>query len=559
MKQIRQSFLICMSVLAGCSDSSFFGAPHNQNEGAIGRPNILVIVADDLGYTDLGFMGGEIATPNLDTLAGKGQVLTSFYAAPTCSPARAMLMSGTDNHLAGLGTMYEAIAPNQKGMPGYEGYLNDDVLPLPRILRDAGYHTFMTGKWHLGYERKHSPAARGFSRSFALLAGAGSHLNLSSLDRDVDESYREDGEYVTEQPEGFYSTRFFTERMIEYIGSREDDEPFFGYLAYTAPHWPLQVPDADLDRNRGAYDEGYDVLRSDRLKKAKALGIVAEDVPLPESLPSVVPWNHLSREQQQHAARQMEIYATMVEIMDAEIGKLINSLNEADELDNTAIFFLSDNGAEGTPLEVMLSAEWLDSFSNSTEDLGTENSFSGYGNGWAQASMAPFKFWKMHLTEGGVRVPAFVWAGKTMAGQHRIRAGRNAAVVTVMDLAPTILDLASVPHPGNSYKGKEILPMRGKSMIPLLAQETESVHGNEPLGAELFDGRSLRKGAWKAVWDIAPGLQGSGGPWQLYNIEEDPAESNDLASQYPDKLAELTSDWDRYARETGVIRPQFAH
>lgn len=242
------------------------------------RPNFLVIVADDMGYSDMGMFGGEISTPNLDALAQQGVRYTNYYVAPTCSPTRAMLMSGMDNHLAGMGNMYERIAPNQEGQPGYEGVLNHQIAPLPAILKANGYHTYMAGKWHLGKSPEHIPAARGFERDFTLLDAAGAHFSRKPYDDANDETqFTADGKYIDKLPKGYYSSKTFTDKMIEFIESnRGDGKPFFAYMAHQAPHDPLQVPDDWLRKYKGRYDAGWDKIREQRLARMKEMNLIPE-------------------------------------------------------------------------------------------------------------------------------------------------------------------------------------------------------------------------------------------------------------------------------------------
>ena len=384
--RIALAVFLSFGCVAGCSEPTAIPAITDSfNSGGLRQPNIVLIVADDLGYTDPGFMGGEISTPNLDWLAKRSTLLTNFYVAPTCSPTRAMLLTGTDHHLAGIGSMAEAIAPNQQGQPGYEGYLNERVVTIGTLLQSADYHTYMTGKWHLGYSEDQSPRARGFDRSFAMLPGGGSHFEMTTVpELPPNESYREDGEYLDEFPDNFYSSDFYTQRIIDYIDDqRGDGRPFFGYLAFTAPHWPLHVPEEYRDNYRGAYDESYGVWRRRRIERGKELGIIPESAQLPPSLSPEPSWDDLSTEGQRYAARKMELYASMVEIMDANIGRLVTFLDEGDLLSNTVVIFLSDNGAEGVPVEALMPGEWLAGFDNSLTNIGSPSSLVGYGSRWA--------------------------------------------------------------------------------------------------------------------------------------------------------------------------------
>ncbi|MGD8322817.1 MAG: sulfatase-like hydrolase/transferase, partial [Gammaproteobacteria bacterium] len=309
------------------------------------RPNIVLIVADDLGFSDVGAFGSEIPTPNIDRLASGGMMLMQFYANMACSPTRAMLMSGTDSHIAGLGVMSPSRHPLQAASSAYAAHLNFRVASLANLMKDAGYHTYMTGKWHLGRDVETGPRARGFERSFVSIDGA-AHLGGLSWDGPGLAPYR-DGEEMTTVDDDFYSSRFYTERMIEYLETdRADDQPFFAYLAYTAPHWPLQAPPDSIARFEGWYDDGYEALYDARLARSKELGIVDEDFPGQPLVEGQPRWNELSDEERRVEARKMEIYAAMVSDLDRYIGEFIAYLDGRNELDNTLIVFISDNGPE---------------------------------------------------------------------------------------------------------------------------------------------------------------------------------------------------------------------
>lgn len=512
------------------------------------KPNFLIIVADDLGYSDLGSFGGEIETPNLDALANRGVRLTNFHTAPTCSPTRSMLLSGTDSHLAGLGNMGELTQDFQKGKPGYEGYLNQRVANLAEVLQDAGYSTYTTGKWHLGRTEELSPKARGFDRSFILVQGGASHFDDQKAIISVDPKaiYREDGKQV-EAPKDFFSSEFYTDRLIDYIEQdKPSGKPFMAVLSYTAPHWPLHAPEQWIDKYQGRYAEGYEALRQQRLKRMQALGLVPAGIdantPMESGLPS---WEQLTEEQRQREARSMEIYAAMVDNMDHHIGRLMDYLRESGELDNTFVLFISDNGADGnSPIDLPGNREWMASdFDNSLENMGRKGSYVDYGAQWAQVGSTPYPFFKGFTSQGGVLVPAILSHASV-----REQAGQlNREVFHVMDVMPTILELAGVKHPGDRFRGREVVSMQGRSMLPALRGEAQP---ERAIGWELFGRRALRKGDWKMTWMTAP--YGSG-EWQLYNLASDPVEANDLAAAEPAKLAELKQDWEAYVQRNNVL------
>jgi arylsulfatase len=535
----------------------YYGPPANAEPARSGvapsapaRPNILLIVADDLGYTDLGVLGSEIRTPQLDALARSGLLLTSFLVSPACSPTRAMLLTGVDTHPAGLGTMAGDADVNQKGRPGYEGYLSDRVVSVATLLRGAGYHTYMAGKWHLGMEEQQGPHRRGFERSFALLPGGASHFSDAAgiLESRPQARYREDGREVG-LPAEFYSTAHYTDKLIEYLRSAlADRRPFFAYAAYTSPHWPLQVPDAELDRYRGAYDEGYDVLRARRFESARRHGIVPPGAAQPPRTRFARAWNELPPDEKLRQARAMEIYAAMVENLDHHVGRLLQFLRDSGRYDDTLILFVPDNGPEGNPIGRMeTNADWIPKhFDNSLANLGRVNSYAWLGPGWAHAA-TPFQLWKAFPTEGGVRVPAIVRFG---AGGRRDILD---TVVTVKDVAPTLLELAGVRHPAPTFEGRAVAPLEGRSMLAFVRGEAPAVHGDDfTMGWELFGRRALRRGHWKIVWLFEPYGPGR---WELFDLAADPLESRDLSGTQPARLAELVRAWEEYAAKNDVILP----
>ena len=548
MRPSLASLLIPLASLALGMQASHAAPAAKQD-----RPNILLIMADDLGYSDLGSFGGEIATPNLDKLADTGVKMTQFYASPFCSPTRAMLMSGSDNHLIGFGDMAELMLPEQRGKPGYEGYLNERVVPVAQVLKDAGYRTLMTGKWHLGVPEQFSPATRGFDQSYALVHGGSSHwrdqAGIVAVDPDKPPKaiYRENGAAV-DVPADFFSSDFFTTRLIEYIDSGKDSgKPFFAYLAFTAPHWPLHAHEADIAKYADRYKAGYDALRKERLERMKRLGLVAADTPVFEGHPFWPKWESLTPAEQASEAKRMAVYAAMVDNMDQNIGRMLDYLRQSGQLDNTFVFFLSDNGADGNSVyDVARTREWIHKdFDNSTEHIGKSGSYAEYGPGWAQVGSTPFRMYKSFMYEGGIAVPAIAWGPGVQGGTVK------PALAHVMDIAPTLYELAGTRHPGTAYKGKPVLPLRGASMLPYLKGAEPAVHDDShAIGWELGGRKALRKGDWKLVFANTPWGTGD---WELYNVAEDRTESRNLAADNPQKLGEMLVAWRDYVAETGVL------
>ncbi len=549
-------FIISAALLVAGIVVGFAGTGMAAQQGK--RPNFLLIVADDLGFSDLGSYGGEINTPVLDDLAQKGVRYTNFYVSPTCSVTRSMLLTGTDNHVAGLGNMRELLAPNQVGQPGYEGVLNKRVASVAELLRDNGYHTYMAGKWHLGLKPDQIPHARGFERDFSLLVGGASHFDDQwNIEWQIPKApYTEDGRPLEKLPKGFYSTRHYTDKTIQFIEEgRGDGKPFFAYLTFTAPHGPLHLPDDWLRRYNNRYDKGWDWIREQRLARMQELGIVDKGVNAADRLyflPRSTAFTPAVRVLQ---GRKMELYAGMVEYMDDQIGRVFDYLQQIGEYDNTVVIFISDNGAEGNELRAMLAGQagsmgFLHAMNNFAEDghnsLGRKGTYAEYGPTWAQVSMVPFRIYKGWVSEGGIRSPLIV-SGPGVQGAGELN---KKAVLHVMDIVPTMLELAGVEHP-SAYQGREIAPVQGKSWAGMLAGTTQSPRTSDDwLGWELFNNRAIRQGDWKISWLYRP--MGTY-DWQLFNLAEDPGEQYDLSAKFPKKRKELIALWDEYVKTNGVI------
>ncbi|MCG2840267.1 arylsulfatase [Sandaracinobacter sp. RS1-74] len=508
------------------------------------RPDFLVIIADDLGYTDIGAFGGEIPTPNLDRLASEGERFTDYHVNATCSPTRASFLTGLDHHEAGLGTMAELIAPNQQGKPGHEGYLRRDVATIAERLGEAGYATLLSGKWHLGLTPEQDPHARGFQQSFALLQGGHNHFGLgASQDINVfNASYRENGRTVDSLPANFFSSDTFADKLIGQLGKVPRSKPLFAVLTFTAPHWPLQARPEDIARFKGRYEAGYEALRSERLARQKQLGLLS-----PATVPHEIQgqkWAELSPEEQAKQARLMEIYAAMVHNLDGNVGRVVAELKRQGRYDNTVILFFSDNGAEGlnvSDLKLGPLSDRLAKVDNSLANLGAASSYESYGPGWAQAATSPSWLYKAFQTEGGTRSPLILKAPGFTKGGGVARWNAH-----VTDVAPTILDLAGVTEK-REVAGHAVKPISGKSWKAVLTGKAEAVRGpEEVIGGELFGSRKLRQGDWK-ITDIGDGK------WRLFNLAQDPGETRDLAAEQPARFQALKDAWGKWAAEVGVI------
>jgi len=546
------AILVLSLGLAGCEKKA--KVPEDSAKAGSKRPNILLIVADDLGFSDIGSFGGEIKTPTLDSLAKEGLRFTNFHVLPSCSPTRSVLMSGIDNHRAGIGTMDELLTPETKERPdfhpGYAGHLNFEVAALPEMLKSGGYHTYMAGKWHLGFEEETSPHARGFEETFSLVPGGGSHWSdRKPVSPPQVMFYRRNGKLVESLPEDFYSTKNYTDILLEWMKkNRKDGKPFFAYLSYTAPHDPLHAPKEYIDKYRGMYDRGWDVLREKRLGRLKELGIIDQDARSFPRLPSVKAWDQMSAEERQETARDMEVYAAMVDYMDEQIKRVFDYLKEIGQYDNTMIIFFSDNGANGADKTAYpgQTEEFMNSFDNSLENRGLLNSFIETGPGWAQASMVPSRMFKAFTAEGGIRSPLLVKVPNGKANGGTI----NHSFFHVRDIMPTILDLAGVKH-SEEFDGRKVRSMQGKSVLDLLAGKADSPYeGAGQVGYELFGLKAFFVGDWKILWMPPPFASGE---WELYNLKKDPAEMNDLGKEDPKRLAEMIGLWEQYRKDNGVL------
>ena len=518
------------------------------------RPNILLIVADDLGYSDIGAYGSEIDTPNLDALAQQGFLLTQFHAAPNCAPSRSAMLTGVDAHRAGLGGNHGAIAENQEGLPAYQGHLREDVVVVAELLRDGGYHTAMAGKWHLGKEPRNLPGGRGFDQSFALLNGAASHwADQAPIIPGAKTTYTDDDKRVTDLPADFYSSSYYTDRIIEYIdeGLRRD-KPFFAYLAFTAPHNPLHAPDAEIAKYEGRYDAGWDVLASERLRSQMNRGLVDESVVAAKRPGWVLAWDELTPEQQAQRARDMEIYAGMIDYVDQSIGRVLDHLRTKQVYENTLIVFLSDNGPSKTAIVDYLAlggdaAEFVRKFENSLENKGHPGSSTDIGPGWAYAGATPLRLFKGYVAQGGIQVPAIV----KLPGQLEARTSTISTPIHITDLTPTFLQIAAVDYP-TTYGEVELPELQGQSLLPLLNRSEDAGFSERGFGWEAYGMDAWRQGDWKIL--RLPQPYGNG-DWQLYNLRADPGETTDLAAANPDTVRQMAAGWERYAAANEVVHP----
>ena len=542
------SFLL--AEILGCSQEQTSTAPEAPGAPAVAdqRPNILLVVIDDLGFTDIGAFGSEIPTPNLDRLAFEGVRLTSLHAAANCQGTRIMMMASTG--------MIQGEAAFPDDLPRPAGQRSTELsrawATIAELLQESGYRTYMAGKWDLG-AYANSPINRGFDRAYALLGGSTSYLGRSM--RPV--TFEDDGAIFipTEFPEGFYTTEVFTDKILEYLQSSDGESPWFAYLPFNAVHWPLGLPDDWLDRHVGRYDAGYDVLREERVARATELGVIPDALSLDRFKPVAEPWTDLSPEEQSRYARAQEIYAGVLEYVDMSVGRLVAYLEETDQLENTVIMVMSDHGGSAEaagvttgrlPSTANMRGLEPHEVDNRIENFGRSGSFIDHGIGFAEAATAPLRQFKATLNEGGLRAAAFVrYPEAVPAG------GVSHSFTSVMDILPTFLEIAGTEHPGaGEFRGRQINDILGRSLWPHLTGQSDTVHPptyavgwvrGESTGAVI-------RGDYKIINDIELGpTQGLGmasGPWRLYNLADDPGETMDLAAELAELTAELVEEWE---------------
>ena len=484
------------------------------------RPNIVIILADDLGFSDLGCYGSEIATPNLDRLAAEGLRFTQFYNAGRCCPTRAALLTGLYPHQAGVGHMESDL-----GTPAYQGFLSDHSVTIAEALRAHGYRTLLAGKWNVGHVRPHWPVDRGFDHFFGLLRGAADYFDPRIGKRRKSSPFALDDQPFTSFDEEFYATDAFTDCAVRWIEEPAEPKPFFLYLAYTAPHSPLQARPGDIAKYRGKYREGWDVLRARRMARLIGSGLLAAATPLSPRDGRVPAWSEAG--DQDFEDLKMAVFAAQVECMDRGVGRIMAALDRKGVRNDTLILFLSDNGGDGeheTP----------------TQDIppGPKASSHIYGRPWAQLSNTPFRGYKHEALEGGIATPLIAhWPAVIRA------AGITPEPGHVIDLMATCLDAAGATYP-QTHEGRAVLPMEGRSLVPIFRTGRREPHA--ALYWEHEGHRAVRQGIWKLV-------SMSGGPWELYDLGGDRTEARDLAAAHPEKVQDLATLYDAWARRCGVV------
>ena len=519
------------------------------------RPNIVLILADDLGFSDLRSYGSEVHTPNIDMLANNGVRFSNYHTAASCAPTRAMLMSGVDSHLAGVANMPESLPSEQAGQPGYQGVLGQNVVTIANLLQDAGYHTYMTGKWHLGKTKSLLPSARGFDRALSMAdSGADNWEQKPYIPVYSQAHWYEDGEPTT-LPDDFYSSEYLIDKIIEYIDSHATDEPFFSYVAFQAVHIPVQAPREFTDKYMDTYNQGWSTLRQQRYAGAVAQGVMPANLNI-NDIPTTIDWASLTDAERRYEAKAMAVYAGMIDAMDYHLGRLMDHLRETGQFDNTVFIFASDNGAEpsdileqvrGRPVEKVF-RWWMDSngYNDDYETLGEKGSYNMIGPSFASAAASPLAYYKFFTSEGGMRVPMIISGLPT-----KLNGGVIDAFTYVTDLVPTILDITQTSRPGPIYAGRAIESLSGKSLLKLVEGEEAFVYGpEEVVGFELGGNIALFQGDFKIVKNRGPIGDDT---WHLYNIKQDPAERYDLATEQPARLEKMIKAYASYAEEHRVL------
>lgn len=499
------------------------------------KPNIVLIMADDMGYSDLGFMGSGIATPNLDKLAKQGVVFSQFYNTGRSCPSRASLLTGLYAHQTGIGWM----TSSNLGYPGYTGDLNNQCVTIAQVLKKVDYSCYVTGKWHVTYDKfmgpegpKHNwPIQRGFDRFYGHLSGGGSYFSTKMTN---------DNEQM-KAPENFYLTNAVTDSTVSIMNKHfkeKKDDPFFFYVAYYAPHRPLQALQKDIEKYRGKFMNGWDENRKQRYNKLRELNMINSNCLLSDRDNQIPSWDDLTDEQKKVWDARMAVYAAQIDCMDQGIGKIVSTLEENGELDNTLILFLSDNGgcaeSQGGDLKV-----------EDVNLLGNEYPQQSYRTNWANVSNTPFREYKHFVYEGGISTPLIAhWPSKI----------KKTDVITsqtghITDLMPTILEIANASYP-KTYNGNDIHQLKGNSLLPTIIDGKTFKHN-----AVYFEhqaNRAVIDGEWKLV-SKATNTPPYTGKWELYNLTSDRSEMNDLILQYPEKVEKLAADWEKWAQENNVL------
>ena len=508
-------------------------------------PNVLLVLLDDAGFMDFGAYGGDAATPNIDALADRGAMFSRYYTSPQCGPSRAMLMTGRDNHEVALGSIPETLSPEMRQYPGYTMRWEDGLPTIASRLNERGYQTFISGKWGIGDVGKNLPHRFGFDRSFVLDATGGSNYDHTPyLPLYKTTKWFEDGAPVT-LPDAFYSSEGIVNRMIDYLDESDPEKPFFSFVSFQAIHMPIQVSPEYREHYAGRFEDGWEVMREQRLERAVDLGLVPESTELAPLPASSRAWDDLNDEEQAYWARSMQVNAGMLEAADHHLGRLLAHLETLGKLDNTLVIVTSDNGPESrgvgdaTGVQGAITRMWMqqNGWNRDFETLGERNTMTYIGEEWASVSAAPFALFKFTATEGGLRVPLVI------AGPDLPASGVLDGRAHVTDLVPTMLDIAGV---------NPVAPdIRGRSLLPMLNGERTAIYGDDDaVGFEVSGNSALYRGNWK-ISRIPEPL--GDGEWHMYDLSTDPGETTDLASARPELFQDMLNEYLSYADEVGVV------
>jgi len=516
-----------------CASPSSGGGQSDQN---LQPPNIILILADDMGYSDLGCYGGEVSTPNLDQLAYEGARFTQFYNAARCCPTRASLITGLYPHQAGMGGMVNL--PGEKPEGSYQGYLSKESVTIAEVLKTTGYYTAASGKWHVGEMRPHWPTDRGFDNYYGLISGAANYFDITRGKAEGIKRYFaiDSTEYLPAE-EGFYMTDAITENAVKFLQKAAKlDQPFFLYLPYTAPHWPLHAKQEDIDKYRGKFMEGWDVLRKERYDRMIAMGLIEESWALSERDPQATPWDEVSEEQKEQMDLLMAIYAAQIDCMDQGIGEVVKQLEVMGERENTLVMFLSDNG--GSEEYGPWGRDFWGNFWEGEARTGSGDSYHSYGGSWANLSNTPFRLYKKRVHEGGIATPFIV----NWPVQKELEGAIIHQPSHIIDIMTTICDVSGAKYP-ESYKGNVITAMPGQSLLPAMQGDKQAIH--EAIYWEHMGNRAVRQGDWKLVAK-------KGDPWELYNLTSDRSETNNLISSETQIAGDLEQKYEKWAELVGV-------
>lgn len=546
MKQKTNIYALGFGVIAALAPIS-----HPAISAPNAKPNIVILLADDWAFSDVGAFGGEIETPNIDALAMRGVRFSNFHVAASCSPTRAMLQTGVSSHRAGLGNMPETIPPEHLGQEGYDAVLNNRVVTIAQQLRAGGYRTYLTGKWHLGKTLDKLPTSRGYDHAFSLSqSGADNFEDKPNLLLYDDADWTEDGKPAI-LPANYYSSSFIIDKMIEYIDhDNQSGKPFLASINFLANHIPIQAPDADIAHYTDKYNQGWEALRLSRQKNIVAKGLTPPNRPMAK-IASTAAWDSLSEREKRQRAGAMAVYAGMATAMDREVGRLVAHLKANGQYENTIFVFLSDNGPEATdPMHTNHFTTFNANlnYDQSTERQGRKGSLTAIGASFASALAAPFRGYKFSASEGGIRVPLVIsWPGNPHISAGAIEHG----FAYVTDITPTLLDMAGVGAQQGSFEGKTAEPISGRSLVPMLLGQRETVRANdEAIGYELSGNSVLFEGDWKLVKNLPPYGNGN---WQLYNLKDDPGEVNDLSGSEPQRVASMLVKYQAFAIAEKVL------